>query len=57
MGSCGPAEGTPEKLGARRREGERAPERQEPGAAWEAPAELSAGSGGSPRILRLRLLF
>lgn len=49
--------GHPEKLGEPRREGERAPERQGPRAAREAPAELGAGSSVSPRILRLRLLF
>jgi hypothetical protein len=49
--------GHPEKLGGRRREGEHAPERQEPGVAREASAELGTGGGGSPRILGLRLLF
>lgn len=57
LGSWRSSRGHPEKLGERRREGERAPERQGPGAAREAPAELGAGSGVSPRILRLRLLF
>lgn len=46
-----------EKLGGRRREGEHAPERQDPGVAREASAELGTGGGASPRILGLRLLF
>lgn len=49
--------GHPEKLGGRRREGEHAPERQEPRVAREASAELGTGGGASPRILGLRLLF
>lgn len=48
--------GNPEKLRGRRREGEHALERQEPGATREASAELGTRGCASPLILRLRLL-